>query len=203
MSATNNINATTEEADLLATMPAHHPVLKRTDDYVPIVAAAAAGGAGLRALSSAGSLHGDLSLEHLLPRQVSLHGVPSGLKRQRAIPPSAAEAAAAAAVDDDEVHLNMEEIAELSASAQAAASAAFAEMQACEPVKMLPPVHGLTHTRNAWGIMSMYAPATSEEADCLLHPRDPMRLSYTPNARGEYSMYAPPCNGMSPNCPCH
>ena len=36
-----NINATTEEVDLLASMPAHHSVLKRTDDqddYVPMVA---------------------------------------------------------------------------------------------------------------------------------------------------------------------
>ena len=198
MSATNTNNNATLEADMLATMPDHHPELRRTDDaddYVPIATAAAP--IGLMAMSSASSLCGDPSLEHLLPMQVSLHGAPSGLMRQQAIPPSAAAEA------DDDVHLNVDEIAELSASAQAAATAAFAEMQASEPLQMLAPVCGLTHTRNAWGNMSMYASVESEDADCPLHPRDSMRLSYTRNAMGEYSMYAPPCNGMSPNCPHH
>ena len=160
-------------AELIASMPAQSPLLRRTDAALssaasigdPQPAAAAAGGAyapmhaagddpiSLSALSSIGSLRGDPSLEHLLPRQVSLQGAPSGLMRQQAIPDPAsitpeavaahaaaaaqahavhmaayAAQAAAAAQSDDDLAMAEDEIHALVECARAGAEAAYAEM---------------------------------------------------------------------------
>ena len=143
----------------------------------------------LRALSSAGSLRGDPSLEHLLPRQVSLHGAPSGLMRQQAYaaqPAAAAQAhaaAAAAAQSDDDLAMAEAEIHALVECARAGAEAAYAEMAGMPA----PAQQELGPTRNATGNMgagSWFAPTPAPAS------APGTGLGYTRNAWGYGSMFS-------------
>ena len=145
--------------------------------------------AGLRALSSAGSLCGDSSLEHLLPRQVSLHGAPSGLMRQQAYaaqPAAAAQAhaaAAAAAQPDNDLAMAEAEIHALVECARAGAEAAYAEM-AGMPAPVQQELGPTLNAHSNEGAGSWFTPTPAPVS------APGIGLGYTCNAWGNYSMYS-------------
>jgi hypothetical protein len=117
--------------------------------------------------TTVGSLHGALDgvHPHFLDEEFARRfghifapSPPSGLMRQQAIPPPQnqidAELAAEHAPSDDDI--NAEEMVAITASARAAAAAAFAELSA-NAADMPSPDTSLTHTRNCAGDLSMFA----------------------------------------------